>query len=95
MKLMLVGTWKDDIKLSDVGGRFMAKGDLRPSEGITFLGRWHDTAGKKVWNLVECDDETIALTWLTRWTDYFHWAVHVVTDDEGIIPILSDTVGQD
>lgn len=45
-------------------------GKGRPAEGVTLLGRWHNTGLSGVYSLVETDDPAAAYAFSLEWSDH-------------------------
>ena len=51
-------------------------------EGLTLIGRWHNSAGINGTQIFETDDIMLLYNWMTNWTDVLVFECDAVVEDE-------------
>ena len=70
---------------NEVVGRFLGMADdpdYDLPEGLTLIGRWHNSAGLNGTQIFETDDIMLLYNWMTLWTDVLVFECDAVVEDE-------------
>jgi hypothetical protein len=51
-------------------------------EGLTLIGRWHNSAGINGTQIFETDDIMLLYNWMSNWTDVLVFECDAVVEDE-------------
>ncbi len=62
--------------------RFKEKGRMMP-DGLQYVGSWVEDNFDRCFQLMECEDQTLFLQWISHWEDLVDFEiVHVVSSAE-------------
>jgi hypothetical protein len=67
--------------------RFLETGG-QPPDGITMIGRWHNTSNRTGYTIVEADDAVAMGRWSHQWSDLLTIETSIVIDDEEFLKVL-------
>lgn len=87
MQFMTIWTIKPD-HMGSARERFQQTG-APPPEGVKMVGRWHDVAGGRGFNIAETDDATAIAKWCQQWADLLDFEIVPVMTDKQLSEVLA------
>ena len=63
-------------------------------EGLTLVGRWHNTAGRDGTQIFKTDDIMLLHQWLMNWNDRLTFEVDAVVEDEDAGALCVEMMGR-
>jgi hypothetical protein len=92
-------TWSIDqdkwLPILEMWGSMSAEERADAGPGVSIIGRWHDTAGRKGVAIFEAADLAALNTYLGQWNPHMDMEVAPVLDDEESAAVARSLTGAD
>jgi hypothetical protein len=74
MLFMIIEQYRDPGSATVIYDRARERGRMLPS-GLTYRDSWLEVNGRRCFQLMECDDAQLLLTWTANWSDVVDFTV--------------------